>query len=102
MLCRLRKRQSELRLVFIRRLRSSATVSTNVKSGCSAIRAKILVASPSSGETPPPRGFGAALLCSHQRCTHFTADATLTSNRSALSGNGPAGQRLILGRQRSN
>jgi hypothetical protein len=37
MLCRSRKRQSELRLVLIRRLRSSATVSTKVRSGCWAI-----------------------------------------------------------------
>jgi hypothetical protein len=38
---RSRKRQSELRLVRIRRLRSSATVSTEVRSGCWAIRSSI-------------------------------------------------------------
>src|SRR6266699_3184871 len=37
MLWRSRKRQTELRLVLIRRWRSSATVSTNVRSGCSPI-----------------------------------------------------------------
>jgi hypothetical protein len=33
----------------------------------------------------PPRGFGAELLLSCQRCTHFTTVLTLTSNRSAAS-----------------
>ena len=80
MLCRSRKRQSELRLVLIRRLRSSATVSTKVRSGRRAIRSQISTANSSNGETLPPRGFGASL-----RCSHFTADATLTSKRSAAS-----------------
>src|SRR5499427_8192410 len=40
--CRSRKRQSELRLVLIRLLLSSWSVSSKVKSGCSATRAKIL------------------------------------------------------------
>jgi hypothetical protein len=85
MLCRSRNRQSELRLVLIRRLRSSATVSTRVRSGCSATRARIALANFSSGETLPPRGFGAALLLSRQRCSHLIAELTLTSNRSAAS-----------------
>src|SRR4029077_632025 len=80
-----RKRQSALRLVRIRRLRSSASVSTRVRSGCSAITDKISVANSSSGEMLPPRGFAAALLSSRQRCTHLTADATLTSQRSGAS-----------------
>ena len=42
-------------------------------------------ATTSSGETLPPRGFGAALLLSCQRCTHFIAELTLTSKRSAVS-----------------
>ena len=83
--CRSRNRQSELRLVRIRRLRSSATVSTKVRSGCSAIRAKISAANSSSAEMLPPRGFGVALLVWRQRCSHFTAEATLTSKRSAAS-----------------
>jgi hypothetical protein len=29
----------------------------------------------------PPRGFGAALLFSRQRCSHLTAEATLTRRR---------------------
>jgi hypothetical protein len=64
---RSRKRQSELRLVRIRRLRSSVTVSTKVRSGCSATRANTCAANFSSGETLPPRGFGAALPLSDQR-----------------------------------
>src|SRR6476661_7661854 len=82
---RSRKRQSELRLVRIRRLRSSATVSTKVRSGCCAIRSSTCSANSSSGETLPPRGFGTALLLSCQRCSHFTAELTLTSKRSAVS-----------------
>src|SRR3954454_2191973 len=85
MLCRSRNRQSELRLVRIRRLRNSATVSTKVRSGRSAIRANTSVANSSSGEVLPPRGFGAALLLARQRCTHLTAELTLTSKRSAAS-----------------
>ena len=54
MSCRSRKRQSELRLVRIRRMRSAATVSTKVRPGCSAITANICVANLSSGETLPP------------------------------------------------
>ena len=85
MSCRSKKRQSELRLVLIRLLRSSTSVSSKVRSGCSATTAKILDANTSSGETLPPRGFGAALLSLSQRCSHFTADATLTSKHSAAS-----------------
>src|SRR4029077_627158 len=82
---RSRKRQSELRLVRIRRLRSSATVSTKVRSGCWAIRSSICSANSTSGKTLPPRGFGTALLLSCQRFSHFTAELTLTSKRSAVS-----------------
>lgn len=85
MSCRSRKRQSELRLVRIRRLRSTTTVSTKVRSGCSAITAKICVANLSSGETLPPRGFAVALPVSRQRCTHFIAELGLTSYSSAAS-----------------
>ena len=77
---RSRKRQSELRLVRIRRLRSSATVSTKVRSGCWAIRSSICSANSSSGETLPPRGFGTALLLSCQRCSHFTPNSRSPRN----------------------
>jgi hypothetical protein len=71
MWCRVRKRHSELRLVRVRRLRRPAMVSTKVRSGCSATRANTCAANSSSGETLPLRGFGAALLLSCQRCSHF-------------------------------
>src|ERR1700704_3286144 len=85
MLCRSRNRQSELRLVLIRRLRSAVTVSTRVRSGCSPTRAGLSGAISSSEETPPPRGIGAALIFARQRGSHFTAELTLTSKRSAAS-----------------
>src|SRR6476646_1003916 len=50
-----------------------------------ALGAKNQSAISSSGETLPPRGFGTALLLSCQRCSHFTAELTLTSKRSAVS-----------------
>ena len=85
MACRSRNRQSELRLVQIRCLRSLATISTKVRSGCSATSAKIRAANCSSGETPPPRGFGAALLLAPQRCNHLIAELVLMSKCSAAS-----------------
>jgi hypothetical protein len=45
--------KSELRLVRIRRLHSSATVPTKVRSGRSAITTNTCAAISSSGETPP-------------------------------------------------
>jgi hypothetical protein len=83
--CRWKKRDSELRLVRIRCRRSSATVSTKVRSGCSATTANTRSANFSRGETLPPRGFGAALLVSCQRCTHLTTELTLTPKCSAAS-----------------
>jgi hypothetical protein len=77
--------ESALLLVRMRRLRSSATVSIKVRSGCPAITANTRAAHFSSGDTLPPRGFGAALLLSRQRCSHLTVELTLTSKRSAAS-----------------
>src|SRR5215475_5818975 len=39
----------------------------------------------SSGEVLPPRGFGAALPVSFQRCSHLTPELALMPNRSAAS-----------------
>ncbi len=61
-------------------LRSSVTVSTKIRSGCSAIRANTWAANLSSGETLPPRGFGAALPYSDQRCSHLTAELALSKD----------------------
>ena len=83
--CRPKNRESALRLVRIRRLSSSASVSFKVRSGRSAMSANIRSAYASNGETLPPRGFGAALRLSVQRCSHLTAELALTSKRSAAS-----------------
>jgi hypothetical protein len=85
MSCRPKNLESALLLVRMRRLRSSATVSIKVRSGCPAITANTRAAHFSSGDTLPPRGFGAALLLSRQRCSHLTVELTLTSKRSAAS-----------------
>ncbi len=85
MSCRWKKRESALRLVRIRRLRKTATISTKVKSGCSVTTAKTRLAIFSRGDTLPPRAFGAALFLWRHRCSHFTAVLTLTSKRSAAS-----------------
>src|SRR6266511_3433683 len=83
--CRPKKRESALRLVSIRRLSSSASVSFKVRSGRSTIRANIRSACSSNGETLPPRGFGAALRLSFQRSTHLMDELALMSKRSAAS-----------------
>ena len=83
--CRSKKRQSAVRLVRIRCLRSCIRLSSRVKSGCSATRATICFANFSRGETLPPRGFGALSPVSCQRCTHLTDELTLISKRSAAS-----------------
>ena len=77
---RAKNRESALLLVRMRRLPSSATVCIKVRSGCSAITANTRAAHFSSGDTLPPRDFGAALPLSRQRCSHLTAELTLTSN----------------------
>src|SRR5262249_51063727 len=59
MSCRWKNREAALLLVRIRRLRSSAMVSSKVRSDCSAMRANICSACRSNRETLPPRGFGA-------------------------------------------
>src|SRR4029453_81183 len=51
----------------------------------SAIAVKIRSACASNGETLPPRGFGAALPLSSQRCTNLIAELALMSKRSAAS-----------------
>src|SRR5262249_2113595 len=80
---RLKNRDSALLLVRMRRRRSSASVSINVRSGCSAITANTRSAHFSSGETLPPRGFGAALPLSCHRCSHFPAELTPPRKRAA-------------------
>ena len=53
-LCRSKNRQTAMRLLAIRRLYIAATISSSVKSGCSAISASKTSACASSGEMLPP------------------------------------------------
>jgi len=82
---RTNSRQAALRLPAIRRLRIAATISSSVRSGCSAISASKQSACFSSGEMLPPVGLAATLPVSCQRCIHLTAELALTSKRSAAS-----------------
>src|SRR5215468_4744504 len=83
--CRWKNRETALLLVRIRRLSSSAMISSNVRSGCWATRANICSACFSNGETLPPRGFDAQLPLSIQRCSHRTAELGSISKFSAAS-----------------
>src|SRR6516165_309687 len=65
--------------------RSSAAVSSKLRSGCCVITATTRSACCSRGETLPPRGRGTALLLSFQRCIHLATELTLTPKRSAAS-----------------
>jgi hypothetical protein len=60
-------------------------ISSNVRSDCSVTRANIRLACRSNGETLPPRGFGAQLPLSIQRCSHRTAELGSISKLSATS-----------------
>src|SRR5262245_6948530 len=66
-------------------LAMAARISSRVKSGCLAIRAKIQSECSSNGETLPPLGFGAALPVSLQRWHHRTTELTPTLKISAIS-----------------
>jgi len=102
MSCRWKKRDSELRLVRMRCRRSSAAVSSKVRSGCSVITATTRSACCSSGETLPPRGFGAALLLSLQRCIHLTTELTLTPKCSAASCRDAPASTISIARSRKS
>jgi hypothetical protein len=82
---RSKNRHTALRLPLIRRLRIAATISINVKSGCSATRASSHSECFSSGEMLPPLGFAAKLPVYSQRCVQRTTTLTLSSYRSATS-----------------
>src|SRR6516164_6578782 len=82
--------------------RSSAAVSSKVRSGCSVITATTRSACCSSGETLPPRGFGAALLLSLQRCIHLTTELTLTPKCSAASCRDAPASTISIARSRKS
>ena len=84
-LCLLKNRQTALRLPAIRRLRMTATISSNVKSACSAISPSKTAACASSGEMLPPLGLAAMLPVSFKRRIHLIAELALTSTHSAAS-----------------
>ena len=63
----------------------TARISSRVKSGCLAIRAKIQSECSSNGETLPPLRFGAALPVSLQRWHHRITELTPTLKISAIS-----------------
>src|SRR5262245_32113716 len=66
-------------------LAMAARISSRVKSGCLAIRAKIQSECCSNGETLPPLRFGAALPVSLQRWHHRITELTPTLKISAIS-----------------
>ena len=61
MLCRLKKRHTEVRLLRIPCFRSTQTTSSSVKSDCLSISVSKKFACFSSGEVLPPRGLAAQL-----------------------------------------
>src|SRR5690349_5525432 len=86
---RAKKRESALRLPGIRRLCSTETISFNVKSRCSRIRARICCEYFSNGEVLPPRGIGSQTPSSRKSCTQRIAELALTWNCSAASRRDP-------------
>lgn len=69
----------------MRRLRIAVTISSSVKSGCSATNARSHSACASNGDLLPPLGFAFALPVSRQRRHHLTAELGLSLNVSAAS-----------------
>src|SRR5262245_27660217 len=65
--------------------RMAATISSNVKSGCSTISPSKNSACSSSGEVLPPLGFAAMLPVSSQRWAQSPTTLGLSSQRSAAS-----------------
>ena len=84
-LCRSKKRWRALRLPGMPCLAMTARISSRVKFGCLAIRAKIQSECSSNGETLPPLRFGAALPVSLQRWHHRITELTPTLKISRLS-----------------
>jgi hypothetical protein len=89
-----------VRLPAILRLRIAANISSNVKSGCFAIKASSQSACFSNGEVLPPRGIAVELPASRQRCSHLTAALALISKCSAASRREPPLSTLAMTRSR--
>src|SRR5215813_2014349 len=84
-LCRSKNRQTAVRLPGIRCLRIATTISSKVRSGCSATRANSHSTCPSNGDVLPPLSFALAFPVSYQRCNHLTAELALRLKLSAAS-----------------
>src|SRR5215469_10024217 len=84
-LCRSKNRQTAVRLPGIRCLRITTTISSKVRSGCSATRANSHSTCPSNGDVLPPLSFALAFPVSYQRCNHLTAELALRLKLSAVS-----------------
>src|SRR5215471_4627604 len=84
-LCRSKNRQTAVRLPGIRCLRIATTISSKVRSGCSATRANSHSTCPSNGDVLPPLSFALAFPVSYQRCNHLTAELALRLKLSAVS-----------------
>jgi hypothetical protein len=79
MLRRSKNRHTALRLSGMRFFRIAATISSNVKSGCSTISPNKNSACSSSGEVLPPLGFAATLPVASQRWAESTTTLGLSS-----------------------
>jgi len=82
---RRKKRATALRLPGIRAAFLATTTSSNVKSGCAAIRFKNHFAYLSNRDTLPPLGFAATLPVSRHRRIQLMIVLGLTSKCSATS-----------------
>jgi hypothetical protein len=76
---RSKSRHTALRLPGMRFFRMAATISSNVKSGCSTISPRKNSACSSSGEVLPPLGFAATLPVASQRWAQSTTTLGLSS-----------------------
>jgi len=85
MLRRSKNRHTALRLPGMRFFRIAATISSNVRSGCSTTSPNKNPACSSSGDVLPPLGFAATLPVSSQRRAQITTTLGLSSYRSAAS-----------------
>ena len=66
-------------------MRIAATISSKVRSGCSATRANSHSTCSSNGDVLPPLSFALVLPLSRQRCNHLTAELALRLKLSAAS-----------------
>src|SRR2546430_4973297 len=78
-------RRAQAFFAGIRCLRIAATISSKVRSGCSATRANSHSTCSSNGDVLPPLCFALTFPVSRQRCNHLTAELALRLKLSAAS-----------------